>query len=66
VKQIKSPTLRDLYPHLDDKALKRVEEFYDEYLLLVLRIFDRLEAEKRAAKDGDLTADNSAIGSTNK
>lgn len=43
----KSPTIRDLYPHLNDEQLAEVEEAWDRYLELVLRIFERLESEGR-------------------
>ena len=40
-----TPTIRDLYPHLNDEQLAEVEETWDRYLELVLRIFERSESE---------------------
>ena len=40
-----APTLRDLYPKLNEKELLEVEDTLDRYLLLVLRIYERIEAE---------------------
>lgn len=40
------PTLPELYPHLTEEELKEVEETFDRYLLLILKIVDRLEAEE--------------------
>lgn len=42
------PTIRDLYPRLSDKELIEVEETLERYLALVLRIFERTEAEAQA------------------
>ena len=40
-----NPTLRDLYPHLNDEQLAEVEDTFERYLALVLRIFERLEIQ---------------------
>lgn len=42
------PSIRDLYPTLSDAELAEVEGNLDEYLTLVLRIFDRLQADAQA------------------
>ena len=41
-----APTIRKLYPGLSEKELAEVQDTLDRYLLLVLRIFERVEAEK--------------------
>ena len=41
----KIPAIHDLYPHLTDEECIIAEENLRRYLLLVLRIFERLEAE---------------------
>lgn len=43
---MKTPTIKDLYPHLNDEELKIAEENLDRYLALVLRIFERLNPEE--------------------
>lgn len=40
-----APTLRDLYPNLNDEQLDEVEDTWERYLALVLRIFERLESQ---------------------
>ena len=47
-----APTIRDLYPHLNDEQLAEVEDTWERYLALVLRIFERLESQT------DLPADH--------
>ena len=44
-----APTLRDLYPHLNDEQLAEVEDTFERYLSLAQRIFDRVQAESKAA-----------------
>jgi len=44
-----TPTIRDLYPHLTDAELERAEDNLERYLIVVLRIFERLESEKESA-----------------
>jgi hypothetical protein len=39
------PTIRDLYPHLNEEQLAEVEDTWERYLALVLRIFERLESQ---------------------
>lgn len=39
------PTIRDLYPTLTDPELKEAEENIERYLAIVLRIFERQEAQ---------------------
>jgi len=41
------PTVRDLYPNLNEDQLKEAEETLDAYLELVWRIFCRLKEEGR-------------------
>lgn len=41
------PTLRDLYPNLNEEELSEVEDTLEQYLELVLRIFERVEAEEK-------------------
>jgi hypothetical protein len=50
----KTPTLRDLYPHLNEEQLAEVEDTLERYLALVLRIFERLESQTDSPA-GDLT-----------
>ena len=38
-------TIRELYPHLNDEERALAEENLDQYLLLVLEIFEDIEAE---------------------
>jgi hypothetical protein len=40
------PTLKELYPHLDEKELLQVEDTLDRYLALVMRIFDRVALQQ--------------------
>lgn len=42
------PTIRDLYPNLNDDQLAEVEYALERYLALVLRIFERLESQSDA------------------
>ena len=39
-------TVRELYPDFSEKELAEAEDNLDRYLALVLRIFERVEAEK--------------------
>lgn len=41
----KAPTLRDLYPDLNDDQLAEVEDTWERYLAFVMRIFERLETQ---------------------
>jgi hypothetical protein len=56
-----APGIRDLYPQLNEKELLEVEDTLDRYLVLVLRIFERLELERDQQK-GRLTPDTDALG----
>ena len=40
-----APTIRKLYPDLNDAELLQAEDNLDRYLALVLRVFERLESE---------------------
>jgi hypothetical protein len=37
-----APDIRSLYPHLDDQQLHEAEDNLEQYLLLVLRIHERV------------------------
>ena len=41
----KIPTIHDLYPHLTAEECLVAEDNIERYLALVLRIFERVEAE---------------------
>ena len=41
-----TPSVGELYPNLTERELKEAEENLDRYLLLVLRIFERIESEQ--------------------
>ncbi len=43
-----APTIRNLYPDLNDEQLAEVEDSLERYLALVMRIFERLESETDA------------------
>lgn len=43
---MKTPTIKDLYPHLSNEQLEIVEDQLEQYLSLVLRIHDRIVDEK--------------------
>jgi hypothetical protein len=47
-KKTTAKTIRDLYPNLTDEQLAEVEDTWERYLALVLRIFERQELEKAA------------------
>lgn len=53
-----TPTIKDLYPHLNDAELLEAEDNLKKYLELVLRIFERSEAEERTT----LTQEDKMIG----
>jgi hypothetical protein len=38
-------TIRDLYPHLTEKGLAEAEDNLERYLTLVLRIYERIQAD---------------------
>jgi len=42
------PTIRDLYPHLDDEQLAQAEDNLRRYVALVLCVFDRVAWESKA------------------
>ena len=43
---MKTVTIRDLYPNLNDEQLAEVEDTWDRYLALVIRIYNRIIEEK--------------------
>jgi hypothetical protein len=60
VPQKKTPTsIRDLYPHLSEEKLKEAEENLDRYLVLSIRIYERIQSDPEAyAQFKALTAKN--------
>jgi len=42
----RGPTIRDLYPHLNEDELREAEDNLQRYFEIALRIHDRLESEK--------------------
>jgi len=55
-----TPTIRDLYPHLNDEQLAEVEDTWERYLALVLRIFERLESQTDSLAS-NLTEDSNEL-----
>lgn len=45
------PSIRDLYPHLSEAELIEAEDNFRQYLTAVLRIFERLQAERHDSTD---------------
>jgi hypothetical protein len=61
-----APTIRDLYPHFTDEQLAEAEDAFDQYLAIVLRIFDRLQqAGQLTANSGELPCLLSDSGASN-
>lgn len=56
-------TIQDLYPHLAENELRKAEDNLEQYLALVLRIFERLESESHPQAD-QLTANSSTLSCT--
>jgi len=42
--QENTPTIRDLYPHLDEAQLEKAEENFQRYLDIALRIYERVKS----------------------
>ena len=40
-----APTIRDLYPHFTEQQLAEAEDNLERYLTLVLRIYERIQAD---------------------
>jgi hypothetical protein len=40
-----TPTIQDLYPHFTEKELHEAEDNLEQYLLLVLRIYERIQGD---------------------
>ncbi len=40
------PTIRELYPHLNEDQLREAEDNLQRYFEIALRIYERLESEK--------------------
>jgi hypothetical protein len=55
-----APTIRDLYPELNEGQLAEVEDSLERYLALVMRIFERLESQTDYPT-AHLTADSGGI-----
>jgi len=51
-----APTIRDLYPDLNEEQLAEVEDSLERYLAVVLRIFERLESQTDLSAPVNLTA----------
>ena len=47
--------LKKLYPELDDRQLKEIEETLEQYIEVVLRIYNRLRLEKEEGEPPTLT-----------
>ena len=54
-----APTVRDLYPSLSEVELKQAEQNLDQYLTIVLRIFERADLEAKA--QGALTPSDGTL-----
>ena len=55
------PTIEELFPHLSAEQLSQAAENLDQYLKLVLRIFERLESNPQSVA---LTPDNGTLPCT--
>jgi hypothetical protein len=42
---MEEPSIRELYPNLTEEELVAAEEIIDQYLAVVLRIYERLKSE---------------------
>ena len=58
-----TPTIPDLYPDFSEKELAEVEENLEQYLALVLRIFERVEFETHP-QAGRLTLNTGTLSCT--
>lgn len=58
-----APTIRDLFPELDESDLGIAEDNFDRYLALTLRIFDRINAES-CPQSVHLTGRGGTLGCT--
>lgn len=58
-KQQPAPTLRELYPHLDDNVLREIDENLEQYLAFTLRLYRRIcDDPETYARFKALTASN--------
>src|SRR2546428_1053910 len=57
-------TVRDLYPDFSEKEFSEAEDTLDHYLALVLRIFERVEAEKTNPQVDQLTPNTGTLPCT--
>lgn len=61
----KAPTIRDLYPSLNEEQLREAEENLGRYLELVLRIYERISSDPASyAQFQTLTAKNGTLSCT--
>ena len=58
-----TPTIRDLYPNLTEEELEQAERNLNDYLLLVLQIFERREIESNS-QVGQLTVNSGTVSCT--
>jgi hypothetical protein len=56
-------SVRNLYPLLNDVELTEMEQELNQYLALILRIFERIESERYPQRD-PLTENNGTLGCT--
>ncbi len=52
---IQPVTLKKLYPGLDDSQLEEIEQTLEQYIEVVLRIYNRLQLEKKVTEPPSLT-----------
>src|SRR5437870_4657371 len=57
------PSIHDLYPHLAESELKKAEDNLEQYLVLVLRIFERVESDENS-EAAELTPENGTLRCT--
>ncbi len=47
--------IHDLYPNLSADSQREAEEFFDEYLSLVLEIYHRIELSRNLTEDSKIS-----------
>jgi hypothetical protein len=58
-----APTIRDLYPHLTESELEEAERHFEQYIRVVLRMYERILADPNAyAEFGRLTGNEGTLG----
>ncbi len=50
-----TPSLKELYPGLNEAELEAAEDTLEQYIEVVLRIFNRLQSEREALLPSTLT-----------